>query len=78
MRDEVKHVRLFFVFMRDEVNARRGEAYVCFHARRGEARTFVFMRDTYVCFHARRGEARTFVFMRDEVKHVRLFSCETR
>ena len=47
MRDEVK-----FVFMRDEVN--------------------VF------CFHARRGEARTFVFMRDEVKHVRLFSCETR
>ena len=67
--------------------------YVCFHARRGEARTFVFMRDevkhvrlfscetrrsTYVCFHARRGEARTFVFMRDEVKHVRLFSCETR
>ena len=42
--------------MRDEVK----HAYVCFHARRGEARTFVFMRDEV--------NARTFVFMRDEVK----------
>ena len=50
--------------MRDEV-----KTYVCFHARRGEARTFVFMRDEV---------KHVFVFMRDEVKHVRLFSCETR
>ena len=57
MRDEVKRTYVCF-------HARRGAR--SFHARRGEARTFVFMRDEV---------KHTFVFMRDDV---RLFSCETR